>query len=170
MTKPRALRPGSSIRIVSPASPVKPDGVAKGVALLEAQGYKVSFGRHAFDSDGYLAGHDESRLADIRDAYADETVDAVACSRGGYGCSRLLNRLDLDAMAASGKMFVGFSDLTVLHSALNRRGIVTFYAPMLLTFSVDREPWVVTSFLNLLKGEDSLTVDHPKGETLIGGT
>ena len=77
---------------------------------------------------------------------------AVMCSRGGYGCSRLFPFIDLDRMAASGKMLCGFSDITVLHLALNRRGLVTMHTPMPITLSYEREPWVHDSFFRLLQG------------------
>ncbi|HXH61699.1 MAG TPA: LD-carboxypeptidase, partial [Fimbriimonadaceae bacterium] len=153
MVKPKALRPGSHVRIVSPASAVTEEKIAAGIALLESEGYEVSLGAHVFDRDGYLAGSDADRAADLATAFEDRGVDCVICSRGGYGCARLLPLLDLDAIASSGKMFCGFSDVTTLHLALNRRGLVTFHTPMPLTFSVEREPWVYDSFKGLLKGD-----------------
>jgi muramoyltetrapeptide carboxypeptidase len=168
--KPTALKPGDHVRVVSPASPVSPEQVAQGVALLESEGYAATFGEHAYDRDGYLAGSDVDRAADLMAAFLDPTVACVMCSRGGYGCARLLLFLDLDAMAASGKMLCGFSDITTLHLALNRRGLVTMHTPMLLSFSVDREPWVVESFKSLLRGDATVPAGASKGETLVGGS
>jgi len=169
MLKPRALRPGAHVRIVSPASPTTPESMETGIALLESEGYKVSSGEHVLAKDGYLAGTDEQRAADLTTAFDDPSVDAVLCSRGGYGCARLAPHLDFDAMARTGKVFAGFSDVTTLHLALNRRGLVTFHAPMLLSFSVEREPWVSRSFTNILKGDDPFVEDSPRGETLRPG-
>lgn len=168
--KPRALKPGDQVRVVSPASPVAPEQLAQGVALLEGEGYVVTLGEHAYDRDGYLAGSDADRAADLMAAFLDPGVACVMCSRGGYGCARLLPFLDLDAMAASGKMLCGFSDITTLHLAMNRRGLVTMHTPMLLTFSVDREPWVVESFKSLLRGDATVPPGATKGERLVGGT
>ncbi len=170
MLKPRALKPGDQVRVVSPASPLTPEQTAAGIALLESEGYVVTLGEHVYDKDGYLAGRDEDRAADLMRAFTDPDVACVICSRGGYGSARLLPFLDLDAIAASGKMFCGFSDVTTLHLALNRRGLVTMHTPMLITFSVDREPWVVESFKSLLKGDASVPTGAKKGETLVGGT
>lgn len=169
MRKPRALRPGDQIRVVSPASPLQPEQAERAVLLLEAQGYRVSFGAHAYDRTAYLAGTDADRAADLQEAFADPDVAAVLCSRGGYGCARLLEHLDLDTIADSGKMFGGFSDITTLHLALNRRGLVTFHMPMLLSLSVDREPWVIESFCSILRGADPIPVAAKRAETLRGG-
>ncbi len=169
MLKPRRLRPGDQIRIVSPASPIDPEKIERGVALLEAEGYQVTLGVHVFAKHGYLAGTDEQRAGDLQEAFANPEVSAVICSRGGYGCARLLEHLDLDAMAASGKLFGGFSDITTLHLALNRRGLVTFHMPMLLSLSVDREPWVIESLTNALKGDSTIPANATKGETLVPG-
>lgn len=104
------------------------------------------------------------------DAFLDPQVDCVFCTRGGYGAVRLLPYLDLDAMASSGKMFCGFSDITTLHIALNRRGLVTMHAPMLLSFSVDREDWVYKSFETLLTSTEPIGDSGKVGNTLVGGT
>jgi len=169
MRLPTPLRPGARIEIVSPASAIVPEKLESGVTLLESAGYRVTLGRHVFDRADYLAGRDEDRAADLMRAFQDPEVDAVFCSRGGYGCARLLPHLDLDAMAASGKPFFGFSDITTLHLALNRRGLVTFHAPMLLTFSRQREPWVEASLLGALRGDFSTPDGATKGATIVGG-
>lgn len=137
--------------------------------LLKSQGYRVTLGKHVFDSDHYLAGSDVDRAADLMGAFLDPAVDCVMCSRGGYGCARLFPYLDLDAMAGSGKMFCGFSDVTTLHTALNNRGLASFHMPMLLTFTVERPGWVVESWLNLLKGENPIIEGAPAGKCVVSG-
>ena len=129
----------------------------------------MTLGQNALQRDGYLAGTDQERAMDLNEAFLDSEVDAVVCSRGGYGCARLLPHLELDKMAQSQKMFLGFSDVTTLHLALGRRGLVTFHTPMLLSFSVEREPWVVASFCALLKGNDPVLDAAPAAETVVPG-
>lgn len=155
---------------MSPASPVEREKCEAGAALLRGAGYVVEFGEHAFARAGYLAGTDEQRAGDLAQAFADSSVDAVFCSRGGYGCARIVGRLPLDAMAASGKLLCGFSDVTTLHLALNRRGLATLYCPMLLTLSVPRPSFVAESLLAGLSGGDPLAVDHPRPDTVVPGT
>jgi muramoyltetrapeptide carboxypeptidase len=169
MARPRALRPGDQIRVVSPASPLSPDQVKEGVWWLEQLGYRVTFGLHAFDHTGYLAGNDVDRAADLTAAFLDPDVAAVACSRGGYGSVRLLDHLDLDVLASNPKLFWGFSDITTLHVALNRRGLPTLHAPMPITLGSPREPWVYDSLAGQLRGIVATPPAAPRGKTLTGG-
>src|SRR6202035_3242734 len=110
---------GDLLEIVSPASPLDVSKVDDVTKLLLAQGYRVRLSEHALERDSYLAGSDEDRAKDLQLAFEDPEVAAVLCSRGGYGCARLFPYLDLDKMAASRKLFLGFSDITTLHLALN---------------------------------------------------
>lgn len=153
MLKPQALKPGDTIGIVSPSSSVTPEQTERCFNLLQDQGYKLKVFPNVYNRHGFLAGTDDERVHDIHAAFSDSEVNAVFCSRGGYGASRLLNQLDWDMMAASRKMFLGFSDITVLHAALNKRGLPTVHAPMALTLGFERPDWVIESFLNVLKGK-----------------
>lgn len=168
--KPRALRKGDLVEIVSPASPVSREKIEDGIRLLESQGYRVRLSKHALATDqGFLAGPDEARAEDIQRAFSDPEVAMVYCARGGYGCARLLGMLDFDKMAESCKMFVGFSDITSIHIALNRRGLPTVYGPMALTLSTPREPWVIDSFLGVLRGDSPIPVGATRGEAVTPG-
>lgn len=132
---PAALRPGDVIGIVSPSGPIAAKTLEKGVDLLIARGYRVKLGAHVLDCApgcDYLAGTDAHRASDINALFADDSVAALFCSRGGYGAMRLLDRIDLDVAAASPKIVLGYSDITALHVALNcRAGLTTFYGPVL---------------------------------------
>lgn len=168
-SKPKRLRRGSTIRFVSPSSPITEEKTSRLTEILQNQGYQLSFSENSFAADYYLAGTDRQRAEDLMNAFIDPTVDAVLCNRGGYGCARLLPYLDLDLMAASRKLFVGFSDITTIHLALNRRGLPTAHGPMSVTLSVDRPQWVIDSYLAMLSGEDPIPADAPTGKTLTPG-
>lgn len=172
MNKPPAIKPGDTIGIVSPASSIEESKLENGVRLLEERGYKIRIGKHAFEKDGFLAGPDEHRAADLHDAWFDPEVKAVICSRGGYGASRILPMLALDKMAKSPKLFVGFSDVTALHLALSRRGLVTLHAPMLLSFVQERPQGVAQMWFSAMEGTAPIELPNeaPKAETLVGGT
>lgn len=169
VAKPRALRPGNTIAIVSPSSGVTTERIAPGIALLESQGYKVRLMPHADGKLGYLSGTAEERAADLQAAFDAPDIDAVMCSRGGYGSVHLLPLLDLDRIAASGKLFVGYSDITTLHLALNKRGMTTVHGSMVVTFEHDRPGYVAESWLNVLAGKDPIPANSPKGETVVPG-
>lgn len=168
MTLP-ALKPGDTVAFVSPSSPLEADKLDAATALLEGEGYVVQVFPHALDHTDHLAGSDADRAADLMAAFESPEVAAIYCTRGGYGCARLFPHLDLDRMAASGKPLIGFSDITTLHLALNRRGLATIHAPMALTLHYPRAPWVVESFKRVLRGDLTVPDDAPRGETLVAG-
>lgn len=116
--------------MVAPASPVRfPERLRAGLALLADWGFAARVMPHVHDEHGFLAGSDDDRLADLHAAWTDPQVRAVWCARGGYGCSRLADRLDLGLLRADPKALVGFSDVTALHLALGRRGLVSLHGP-----------------------------------------
>lgn len=169
MPKPRALAPGATVRFVTPASPIPAERIEALRAILCEHEYNVELGAHALDDAGYLAGADADRAADLAAAFEAPEVDAVFCTRGGYGCARLLPYLDVPSLAATGKLFLGFSDITTLHLALNACGLPTLHAPMALTLHWSREPWVYDSLMRALAGDLAVPADAPKGVTVVGG-
>jgi len=132
LIRPRALRAGAVLAVVSPASTPKPDLVHRGVAQLQSLGYKTIFGAHALDSGPlYYAGALEDRLQDLHTAFADPTIDGIICTRGGWGSAELLPDLDAVLIRSNPKVFIGYSDHTSLHCWLrNETGLITFYGPM----------------------------------------
>lgn len=167
--KPKALKPGDLVRIVSPASPLKAEKLEFGTKLLQDAGYRVDVAPHALDWTNHLAGSDQDRARDLMDAFCDPEVSAVYCSRGGYGCARLFPYLDLNRIAHSEKLLIGFSDITTLHVALNNLGFPTLHGPMPLTLTVPREPWVYESLVNAVKGIVGPPSAAPRGKTIVGG-
>ncbi|MBS1717285.1 MAG: LD-carboxypeptidase [Armatimonadetes bacterium] len=170
MNKPTRLQPGDLIRIVAPASPLETHQLEPMQNLLTAEGFRVELGEHVLDRHGYLAGTDEARRHDLVQAFDDPSVKAIVCARGGYGASRFAADLDFAALAATRKFFIGFSDITVLHLGLNRAGLATAYAPMALSFTVERPPYVLDSFKQILHGRTATPADAPMGKAITGGT
>ncbi|MFI0719251.1 LD-carboxypeptidase [Streptomyces sp. NPDC021224] len=132
--RPRRLVPGDRVGIVAPAGPVPAGMLAEGLAELRAWGLEPVLAPHVLDThpSGYLAGADRARAEDLRDAWCDPDLAAVICARGGYGTQRMADLVDWDAMAAADpKVFVGFSDVTVLHEAFaTRLDVATLHGPM----------------------------------------
>lgn len=138
--------------VCAPAGPVDPPALDKGVAQLESLGFRVRRAGGILERRGFTAGTLETRLADLRGLFADDEVKGIVCARGGAGASGLLPRLDGEWLRARPKAFVGYSDITLLHLYLNRRGLVTFHGPMvakdLATGAYDRP-----SLLGALTGQ-----------------
>lgn len=137
--KPKKLVHGDLIGIVSPAS--SPDDLSKinhGVEYLEKLGYKVVVGKHVGKVKGYLAGEDQERVEDLHAMFANKEVKAILTVRGGFGSSRLLDKLDYNLIRKNPKIFVGYSDINILQMAIYKRcGLVTFSGPMLAVDFVD---------------------------------
>jgi len=132
LVRPKALKPGALLGIISPASAVKAELVEWGIAALQQLGYRTRLFPHALDLGPLnYAGTIENRLADLHAAFADPEVDAILCTRGGWGTAELLPGLDLAVIAANPKPFLGYSDLTTLHIWLRRAAnLISFQAPM----------------------------------------
>ena len=132
VVRPPRLRVGSRVALLAPAGPLgERDDLARGIELCRALGYEPSPGRHVLDRHGYLAGDDEARLADLNAALRDPGIDAIWCLRGGYGITRILEGVDVEALAARPRPVIGYSDITALLLALHRHtGVVTFHGPM----------------------------------------
>ncbi|MEK7833013.1 MAG: LD-carboxypeptidase [Acidobacteriota bacterium] len=129
--KPAALETGDCIAVVAPASNLKSDYLARGVAELERLGFRVKHRPDILDKTRYTAGSDQRRAEELMAAFADPKVKAVWAARGGYGVMRILPLLDEDVLRANPKIFIGYSDMTALHLYLYRRfGWVTFHGPM----------------------------------------
>ena len=129
---PRRLKKNDLLGIICPASPVADAArIERGVRYLESLGYRVTVGANAAKSDGYLAGSDAERVADIHAMFTDRRVKGIFCARGGYGTGRLLPLLDYGRIARHPKVFVGYSDVTALALALWKKcALVTYHGPM----------------------------------------
>ncbi|MFK3981977.1 LD-carboxypeptidase [Micromonospora sp. NPDC050397] len=106
--------------LVSPSGPTNPERMVRGLELLAGWGLRPVLAPHAYARQGYLAGSDESRAADINAAFADPEVRGIVCTRGGYGAQRMVDAIDMAAVRADPKVVAGFSDITALQLALWR--------------------------------------------------
>ncbi len=132
MTLPRMLVPGARVALVAPAGPLlEHDDLRRAEELVRALGCAPHLGRHAAAHHGYLAGTDPERVADLNDALGSPDIDAVWCIRGGFGITRILDRMDFAAFARHPKPVIGYSDITALLVALHREtGVPTFHGPI----------------------------------------
>jgi muramoyltetrapeptide carboxypeptidase len=120
------------IALIAPGGyAAEPEAVARGIARLESQGILVHNYYEHEQRHLRFGGTDEARLAQLNAAAADPDVQLVVALRGQYGMTRLLHHIDFDRMADSGKIFVGFSDITAFHMGLYaHRGMPSYAGPM----------------------------------------
>lgn len=131
MIKPKALKLGDMVGIISPSSPTSHENVKAAKDKLVEMGFKVKVGKSPNERYGYLSGTDSIRANDINEMFKDEEIKAIICIRGGYGTPRILDLLDYDAINANPKIFVGYSDITALHIAFTQKSnLVTYHGPM----------------------------------------
>jgi muramoyltetrapeptide carboxypeptidase len=128
---PNRLKKGDTIGIVAPACHFDPKKFREGVEYLRSLGYKVKFDPHIFKKYWSLAGKDDVRAKQINRMFADKSVKAIFCAQAGYGSIRTLPYLDKKVLAHNHKIFVGYSDITILLSYLQRISkMVVFHGPV----------------------------------------
>ena len=129
--RPPRLEDGARIGVVSPSYWIDPARLERAVSVFEEQGYELVLGRSTGLKQDKFAGTPEERAADIMAMFTDDSIDAIVCARGGFGCLRILPLVDFDIIRTNPKIFVGYSDVTALLAAITRRsGLVTFHGPM----------------------------------------
>lgn len=129
--KPRRLKRGDLVGLISPGSYVDDEGLEKAVKNLESLGLIVKQGENIRKERGYTAGTDEERLEDLHAMFEDRAVKGVWCVRGGYGCTRLLPQIDYKLIKKNPKVLIGYSDITALIQAIQiETGLVSFHGPV----------------------------------------
>jgi muramoyltetrapeptide carboxypeptidase len=169
---PPALKPGDTIGIVAPASNIRADWLAAGIAELERLGFRVKHRPDIFEKHHYTAGSLERRLSEFHDIWFDPEVDAVMAARGGYGAIHLLPHLDVARLREQPKVFIGYSDITALHLFLAKEcDLVTFHGPLASKdFTGGPDHYDEDSFRRVTgRAEPAGILTSPHTETLVGG-
>ncbi len=134
--QPPFLKAGDEVGIISPSFCIEENVLAEAAAFLEKWGLKVKMGKNAAKISGPFAGTDNERLSDLQEMTDDKNIKAVLCSRGGYGLSRIIGRIDFSALKEAPKWYTGFSDITVLQTWLNEVcGVMSIHGEMPLNFN-----------------------------------
>jgi len=167
LRRPRAIRPGSRIALAAPAGPLDPEALESGRLALSRLGFEVVVRDDILDRDGYLAGSDERRAAELMGFIRDPDIDAIVCARGGYGCHRIVPALDAKVFRDAAKPLVGYSDVTTLLLWQRKHaGLLGIHGPMLeKKGALDGETG--SALVRALQG----TGPHPRyaGKTLVSG-
>jgi muramoyltetrapeptide carboxypeptidase len=143
------------LAVVAPASNAVQEKVHRGVEQLRALGHEVKLMPHALGQQWpYFAATPEQRLADLHAAFADPAIDAVICTRGGYGTNYLLEGLDLDLLRTNCKPFIGYSDHTAIQTwMLDQAGIPVLHGPMVAADFSRHDGFDLLSFAAALGGD-----------------
>jgi len=166
---PVRLKPGDCIGIVAPASPFEETDFFKGICILENMGFRVSFPKGIFARSGYLAGSDVDRAAQVNAAFADSTVQAIVCARGGYGSMQILPYLNYEAIRQHPKLLMGFSDITALLCSLYQHsGLVSCHGPVVTTLK-NAGSKTLESVFNMLTLNELPAIELESGIALSPG-
>ena len=166
MKFPKKLNKGDTVGLVAPSSFISTERIDECVKAVENLGYKVKISDN-LDAQyaGFMAGSGKVRGEWINKMFADPEVDAVFCIRGGDGSSRIMEYLDYKTIAENPKIFVGYSDITNLHLALNQNcGLVTFHGPMVSSNIVDSfDDESKESLYAAINADETYVFKNPKG-------
>ena len=172
MIFPPKLKKGDTILLVSPSSPLKAEEPVERIArAVEERGYRVRIGASCRGQTacGYAAASPEIRAKDINEGFGDPDINGIWCTRGGSTAARMLPLLDYELIRANPKPFLGFSDVTSLHMAMQQRcGLVTYHGPTasrLIQF--EKHDWSWESLGAVMGMEEQLTIANPPGETIV---
>jgi len=127
--KSRCLKPGDKIGVISPSEPATKKDYEKARRVIEKMGFEVVLGKNTFNVyNNYMAGTDKERVFDINQMFKNPEIRGILCSCGGYNSNRLLDLIDYDLIKKNPKIFMGFSDITVLLNAIYKKtGLITFH-------------------------------------------
>lgn len=167
--RPTRLKRGDTLGIAAPAGPFNIDLFKQGAKVLRDMGFGLKIPEGVFLRQGFLAGTDPERAAILNSLFADADVRGIICARGGYGSTRLEPFLDWEVIQANPKVFVGFSDITVLHHLINSRcGLPTFHGPMVTTLA-NAPKITCQAFCETLTSPASITIAAGAGRVVRPG-
>jgi len=167
--RPPRLKPGDTMGVVAPAGPFEHKALSLGLKTLESMGFRTRVPVEIFEKAGYLAGDDAHRARIINRLFKDPGIHAIICARGGFGSLRVLPRLDFDVIRKNPKIFIGFSDITALLTAITARsGLVSFHGPVVATLAGALEN-TSNTLLAAVSGEMPLIIRPASGVVIRAG-
>jgi muramoyltetrapeptide carboxypeptidase len=168
---PPYLQKGDTIGIVAPAGFMPIEKMQSCIETLDAWGFNVQLGATTYsNSQNYFSGTDDERLADLQQMLDDKHIKAILCARGGYGLSRIIDRLNFKKFKKHPKWIIGFSDITVLLTHIfTRYKIASMHAPMAAAFNEGgSENEYVNSLRKALEGTPAHYVVPPHAFNKVG--
>ena len=155
MTVPPYLKRGDTIVICCPAGYMATEKVTNCITTLQQEGYHVIIGENiGSNSNNYFSNTDEERINELQRFLDDKNIDAILCARGGYGISRIIDKLCFKKFIKQPKWIIGFSDVTVLHTYLfSNFKTVSLHASMAAAFNGAEENTNIKTMLAALLGK-----------------
>lgn len=178
MIIPPYLKKNDTIGLVCPSGFMPMDKALTCIETLKQWGFRVKIGKTPGHQFHYFSATDEQRIEDIQMMINDTEVKAILCGRGGYGLSRIIDRIDLRPLRKTPKWVIGYSDITLLHCHLNKKiHLASLHAPMAGAFNDGVDNIYIQSLKSALTGKRSTYKkrSHPFNRTgstegqLIGG-
>lgn len=169
MIKPKKLQKGDLVGLVAPASHANREDIDKSIKYLKKLGFNIKIADNIYLKDYSYAGSDDKRAEGINKMFENEEVDAIFCIRGGYGVHRILDKIDYESISKNPKIFMGYSDITALHIAINNNSnLITFHGPMTVSDMKDGlDDFSFESFENtLMSGGEIIDLVNPKDEKI----
>jgi muramoyltetrapeptide carboxypeptidase len=162
---PGYLKNGDLVGITSPAGYITLKDIQPAVEQIESWGFKVKIGNTIGKRDFTFGGTDEERTKDFQQMIDDPTIKAIMCARGGYGFVRIIDQLNFNKLKLHPKWIIGFSDITVLHSHLNKNfGIASIHSKMCNSFPEDwnnAEPIQIETILSIRDALKGVKMNYP---------
>lgn len=170
MKTPQNLNKGDKIGIAAPARKISLEELKSAIELLKNWGLEPIFASNLFLSDNQYAGTDEERLNGFQELLDDPEIKAIICARGGYGTMRIIDKLDFSQFLLHPKWIAGYSDVTVLHSHINKNfGIETLHGSMPINFSTNTFE-ALDSLRKALFGEELSYISGGHNHNMTGKT
>lgn len=153
MLIPPYLKKGDTIGIMSPARKISKQELDDAIHEIRKNGYKIVEGNNLYSANNQFAGEDDQRASDLQDMIDNPEIKAIFFARGGYGCVRIIDKIDFSRFIKNPCWLVGYSDITViLNHVTHNFGIQTLHATMPISFSTNTE-LAISSLFNVIEGK-----------------
>ncbi len=152
-TQPSFLKQNDKVALIATAKNFDKKEVATSITLLKRWGLKVVEGKNIYKKHHQFAGNDKEREEDLQTALDDPEIKAIFCARGGYGTARIIDAISYKKFLKNPKWIIGFSDVTVLHAALQKQKVQSIHGIMPLLFGAKGYEASVQKLKEVLFGE-----------------
>lgn len=135
MIYPELLKAGDTVGILAPARKINRSEVEYATGIFDSWGLRTVVSDNIFsEHHSYLSGSDDERLSDFQKFLDDSSINAIVSARGGYGSTRIVDRIDYSGLLKNPKWLIGFSDITAFHLKFHKLGVASIHGTMPVLF------------------------------------